>query len=90
MTQDEKNTEAKNFLQKRKSDYCQVFNPENQTVRAVLEDLKQFCRAESSTFNPDPRVHALLEGRREVYLRIKEHVLQDLETLFHKYKGERQ
>ena len=42
--------------------------------QAVLEDLAWFCRADQTTFHPDPRVHALMEGRREVWLRIKEYL----------------
>lgn len=38
--------------------------------RKVLADLRKFCRGDQSTFHTDPRVHALLEGRREVFLRI--------------------
>lgn len=38
----------------------------------VLKDLMPFCRAAESTFDPDPRIHAVLEGRREVYLRIQD------------------
>jgi hypothetical protein len=36
----------------------------------VLADLRRFCKATVSTFDPDPRVHAMLEGRREVFWRI--------------------
>lgn len=36
----------------------------------VLADLRRFCRVNASTFHADPRIHALLEGRREVALRI--------------------
>lgn len=38
--------------------------------RKVLADLGRFCRADASTFHADPRIHALLEGRREVLLRL--------------------
>ena len=38
----------------------------------VLEDLAGFCRAAETCFHPDPRVHAVAEGRREVFLRIQE------------------
>ncbi len=38
----------------------------------VLIDLAEFCRANESTFDADPRTHALLEGRREVWLRIQQ------------------
>lgn len=36
----------------------------------VLAHLRDFCRARTTTFDPDPRTHALLEGRREVWLEI--------------------
>lgn len=47
---------------------------------AMLADLSTFCRANESTFDPDPRIHALLEGRREVYLRIINFLSIDSET----------
>lgn len=40
----------------------------------VLKDLARFCRAHESTFHVDPRAHALAEGRREVWLRIQNHL----------------
>lgn len=40
----------------------------------ALIDLAEFCRANESCFHQDPRVHAALEGRREVWLRIQEHL----------------
>lgn len=39
--------------------------------KAVLADLIPFCRAIETTFHEDPRLHAALEGRREVFLRIQ-------------------
>lgn len=38
----------------------------------VLNDLALFCRANATTFDDDPRRHALLEGRRETFLRIQQ------------------
>jgi hypothetical protein len=38
----------------------------------VMKDLAMFCRAEESCFHPDARVHAVMEGRREVWLHIKQ------------------
>jgi hypothetical protein len=38
------------------------------------EDLARFCRANETCFDADPRIHALLEGRREVYLRIMDYI----------------
>lgn len=40
----------------------------------VLKDLAEFCRYNRTAFDPDPRVHAALEGRRDVFLRILEHM----------------
>ncbi|ARS27619.1 Bbp19 family protein [Sphingomonas sp. KC8] len=37
----------------------------------VLADIARFCRADETCFDADPRTHALLEGRREVWLRIQ-------------------
>lgn len=65
---------AKTFLRGRKFAYHQVFNKENQYTKTVLEDLAKFCRASTSTFHPDERMHAVLEGRREVFLRIQQHL----------------
>lgn len=54
--------------------YKQVFNLESEAVKTVLEDLAKFCRANETCFNADPRIHAVLEGRREVFLRLMEQV----------------
>lgn len=40
----------------------------------VLGDLAGFCRANESTFNPDPRMEGVLQGRREVWLRVTKHL----------------
>jgi hypothetical protein len=46
--------------------------------QAVLADLAPFCRAADTCFHQDPRIHAALEGRREVWLRIQQFMhLQD-------------
>lgn len=37
----------------------------------VLRSLAQFCYADQTTFDTDARVHARLEGRREVWLEIQ-------------------
>ena len=51
----------------------------------VLNDLAEFCRAGKSTFHPDARVHALLEGRREVFLRIKDFLTLPAADIVKKY-----
>ena len=53
----------------------------------VLKDLARFCRAHESTMHADERVQANLEGRREVWLRIQEHLRMDSETLWRLYSG---
>lgn len=60
------------FLRGRKRDYMRKFPaPEHDPV---LRDLAKFCRADRTTYDPDPRTHAALEGRREVWLRIQNHL----------------
>lgn len=60
------------FLRTRKRAYQLVFG--SSAGKIVLEDLAQFCRAEVSTFDPDIRISANLDGRREVFLRICAHL----------------
>jgi len=62
----------KELLALKHQHYNQVFNVDSQAVKAVLEDLSIFCRENESCFHADPRLHAVLEGRREVLLKIKE------------------
>jgi hypothetical protein len=40
----------------------------------VLEKLAKFCRANESTFHPDARIAANLDGRREVWLLIQKNL----------------
>ena len=65
---------AKGLMSKRKAAYRAVFDVSAAKTPEVLKDLAKFCRANESTFHPDPRMHALLEGRREEWLRIKDHI----------------
>jgi hypothetical protein len=55
--------------------------------KEVLKDLMRFCRANESAFDMDVRVHALLEGRREVWLRITEHFALEIEALALRYRA---
>ena len=70
------------FVRGRKHAYGQVFEGEVGAPRAVLADLASFCRATETTFHPDPRVAAMLEGRREVWLRITQHLNLTPEQVF--------
>jgi len=74
------------FLRRRKSAYQGTFT-RNPAAMEVLADLAKFCRAGSTTFHDDPRVHAALEGRREVWLRITQHLHLTSEQLYALYSG---
>ena len=62
--------------------YQLCFNKDQADGFSVLQDLAKFCRAHESTFNPDPRIHAVLEGRREVWLRIQERLQLTPEQIY--------
>lgn len=73
-----------NFLRRRQTAYRAVFNDGVQAER-VLKDLARFCRAQDSAFHADPRLHAVLEGRREVFLRIQKHLKLDWDQFWKHY-----
>jgi hypothetical protein len=69
------------YLRYRRAAYEDTFVDTN-AVRVVLTDLATFCRAGQSTFDPDPRTDALLQGRKEVWLRIAQHLGYTEEELY--------
>lgn len=76
---------AVDFVRSRKRTYQLAFGtPAGQDV---LIDLAKFCRANETTFNADPRLHAVLEGRREVWLRIANHLNLTTDQLYALYSG---
>jgi hypothetical protein len=52
----------------------------------VRTDLAHFCRANETCFHADPRIHAVLEGRREVFLRMMRHWALTPAQLFELYR----
>lgn len=76
---------ARQFVFRRQYAYQQTFKKDDLLTQEVMKDLAAFCRANESTFNPDARVHAVLEGRREVFLRIEAHLNLSSEDLWKKY-----
>ena len=63
------------FITGRSRSYRLLFGDADRGAsKAVLKDLAKFCRANQSCFDPDPRIHAVLEGRREVWQRIANHL----------------
>lgn len=77
--------EALDTIRHRKQGYQHTFKDDNKFARIVLADLSRFCRANKSTFNSDPRIDALLQGRREVWLRIAEHLNMSEAELFERF-----
>lgn len=51
----------------------------------MLSDLAKFCRANDTTFHPDPHIRCQLDGRREVWLRIQNHLKLTDDELFEIY-----
>lgn len=78
-------SKSKDFLIARQQAYLQTFSSESLFAKKVLEDLSKFCRADTTTFDPDPRIHAVLEGRREVWLRIQKHLNSSNQELLRFY-----
>jgi hypothetical protein len=52
------------------------------TGQIVLADLAQFCYAYETTFDEDPRIDARKQGRRDVWLRIQQHLKLTDEQLY--------
>ncbi len=77
----------KNMFGSRAFAYQRVFDKENVYTATVLKDLALFCRAHESTFHKDDRVHAALEGRREVWLRIQEYLRLTPEQIYMLHKS---
>lgn len=77
--------EAHLHLREREGAYKQTLG--SPIGQIVLKDLAEFCRANASCFDPDPRIHAVAEGRREVWLRIQSHLNLTAEDLYALYTG---
>jgi hypothetical protein len=74
------------FLRLRSRAYKLSFpDPKN---NEVLKDLAKYCRANETCFNADPRKHAIAEGRREVWLRIQQHLNLQPDELYAIYNGQ--
>lgn len=78
---------TKRFLVRRAQAYHACFPKDGMMTQVVMADLAKFCRATSSTFHPDPQVAARLDGRREVFLRISQHLNLTTEELYRLLSG---
>ena len=74
---------AREWLFVRQTAYLVTFDGPRADM--VLRDLAKFCRAHTSTFHPDPYMAARLDGRREVWNRIQQHLKLDDEALWKLY-----
>ncbi|MGN6122780.1 MAG: hypothetical protein ACTHOJ_07455 [Sphingomonas oligoaromativorans] len=57
-----------------------VFQPDGALsidANHVLSDLREFCFAQKSTFDPDTHLMARREGRRDVFLRVSRYLNLD-------------
>lgn len=76
------------FIHKRKQSYQLTFQRSQPANLEVLADLSKFCRAEETCVVPGDRDKSLiLEGRREVWLRIQQHLHLTEEQLMQLYSG---
>ena len=76
------------FIHKRKQAYQLTFQVNQPANVIVLEDLARFCRASETCAVPGERDKTLLlEGRREVWLRICQHLHLNEEQLMQLYGG---
>lgn len=77
---------ALNFFKRRKQAYQLFKNTQEGTT--FLADLARFCRANETCVVPNDRDKTLvLEGRREVWLRIQNHFGLSPEELLRLYAG---
>ena len=75
------------YVRSRRTAYQVTFPNDGYAQQFVLSDLAKFCRADRTTFHPDPRISAVLQGRHEVWLRIANHLHLTSEQLFALYNG---
>lgn len=65
---------AREWLRSRQLAYQRVFLGHGVDTDIVLKDLAKFCRAHESTFHVEHSASDRLDGRREVWLRIQQHL----------------
>lgn len=73
---------VKAMFQKKRLAYVRTFNMDNADAKIVLKDLARFCRGHESTYHADPRLNLVLEGRKEVWLRIQNYLNLGPEELY--------
>lgn len=85
---EDQNKEVERYLMERRSAYAELFTagPTTQwAVDFVMNDLAEFCRAHRPTWDLNPKVQDLQEGRRETYNRIVDYSRLSRDQLLQKY-----
>jgi hypothetical protein len=80
---------AYSFLWRRAMAYRRIFLNHGFDTTDVLADLAKFCRAHESTFHPTSAISDRLDGRREVWLRIQQHLNLSNDELWKLYGNTR-
>jgi len=78
---------ARALILRRQLAYQRKFLTACQDTDVVLRDIAKFCRAGKTVFHADPRIHAVLTGRQEVWLRIEQNLHASPERLYELYGG---
>jgi hypothetical protein len=76
---------ARQYLGARRYAYRSTFK--GPLAEVVLRDLARFCHANKSTFHEDKGVQAMLDGRREAWLRIQQHLQMTEDDLWQLLDG---
>lgn len=66
-------TRAEEYITERKKAFRRTFTAGPEAM-IVLKTLARFCRAHESTFDPNSTIASRLDGRREVWLFIQQHL----------------
>lgn len=75
------------FLSLRKRSYQSIFGKTGPAGSEAMKDLARFCHAYKSTAVPNRDLSMVLQGRREVWLRICEHLHVSEEELTRLYQA---
>lgn len=80
--------DVRKMAERRMHAYMRVFKagaPSKEDREIVMADMLHFTRGESTPWDADPRFHAVLTGRHEVWTRIKDHTRLTLDEFILKY-----
>lgn len=82
-----KKSELRQFYHERAIAYGRTFDDKSPYVVTILEDLAKFCCVHQTTYSKDigAREMFILEGRRQVWLRLQEFMKLNADQLLEKY-----